>query len=273
VVDLHTALRPLVDQPTTTPRPVEEIVATARRRRLRRRSAGAAVVAAVLLVVVGTVASMGTGSDVTTTEQPSTTAPPEMTTSTTVPTTTASTGSTAPSSTSTSSTTSTTTAPPPAVGSPSGPPGPIPAEDREPFGRIEAETYDAQQGVAVVAGPGDGYHLGSVSHGDHVMFRMDFDEALATRFEAQVASGANASTGAGARGVIEVRLDDVASPPIATIVVTGTGGWSSFTTLSDDTAAAIGGVHDLYVTFSSPTSATSSQGGDLVAVDWFRFQP
>jgi cytoskeletal protein RodZ len=267
VVDLHTALRPLVEQPTTTPRPVEEIVAAARRRRLRRRSVGAAVMAAVLLVAVGTVASLGARSDVTTTEQPSTTAPPETTTSTTTPTTTTSTGSTAPSSTSSSLTTSTTTAPLPTGGSPSGPPGPISADDREPFGRIEAETYDAQQGVAVVAGPGDGYHLGSVGDGDHVMFRVDFDEALATRFEARVASGASA------QGVIEVRLDDVASPPIATIVVTGTGGWSSFTTLADDTAAAIGGIHDLYVTFSSPTSATSSEGGDLAAVDWFRFQP
>jgi Carbohydrate binding module (family 6) len=139
-----------------------------------------------------------------------------------------------------------------------------PAE-HDPFGRIEAESYDAQQGVTRRATPGGQACQVTAGNGDHVMFLLDFDESLATRVEAHVASGVPA----GADVVLEARLDAADSPPFATIHVTNSGGWTSFTTLSDDTSAAIGGVHAVYVTVTS----SPGEGADAVAVDWFRFQP
>jgi hypothetical protein len=268
VVDLRSALQPVVDEPPSTPRPVGEIAAAARRRRQRRRSVAGATLAVAVVVVGGVVASRGSSERVTTVDDPAastTTAEPEPTKTTS---TTASTTSTPPPAptgntvvTTTPSTTGPTT-PAPTARDCSASPASGPAGG-DPFGRIEAESYDAQRGVARTATPGgQGCQVGA-GNGDHVMFQLDFGEALATRFEAHVASG----MAAGADVVLDARLDAADSPPFATIHVTNTGGSTSFTTLSDDTSAAIGGVHAVYVT------VTSSQSTDAVSIDWLRFQP
>lgn len=229
MVDIESALRPLVDDPESAPLPVTEIAARARRRRRRRRSVASAA-ALCVVAVLGARMSLDSTADTTTVDRPTpssaptTASPPTTAPSTSVPTTTA-------------PTTSTSRAVPP--------PGPV-----NPFDRLEAEAPRAPGGVTTVAG------------GDHLAFDdVDFGTSLATRFEARVASG----VGPGVEGTIEVRLDDLASPPFATIRVTGTGSWTTFTTLAADTPA-IGGTHDLYVTFSSlhPT--------DFATVDWFRFR-
>lgn len=92
-----------------------------------------------------------------------------------------------------------------------------------------------------------------------------FGTGLSTAVEVVAAPGAAAGPGA----VIEVRLDDVASPPFATIAVPAAGGdpdGAAFVTLTAATSA-IGGTHDLYVTFASP------RAGDLARVDRLRFLP
>jgi carbohydrate binding protein with CBM6 domain len=230
MVDIESALRPLVDHPESPPRPVSEIASRARRRRLRRRSAAAALAVAGL-AAVGTRLSLDSSADTTTVDRPSETSVP-----TTVPPPT-----TAPS----TSVTTTTTPPAPSTTTTTLPPESARSGPVDPFQRIDV----------------DGEQVRAVRDGDHIAFdSVDFGTSLATRFEARVASG----VGPGAGGTIEVRLDDVASPPFATIAVAGTGSWTTFTTLAADTPA-IGGVHDLYVTFSS------GKPGDFAAVDWFRF--
>lgn len=198
-------------------------------------------------------------------EPPTTTAPaptdPSTTTSSQGPSTTsapATTATTAPATTTGEAAPSTTAPPAPAPTTTT----PIPTGPFDPFGLIEAEGHDAQRGVVTTPMAGGGHTIGAVADGDHVAFHdVAFGTSLATRFEARVASG----IGGDVEGTIEVRLDDVASPPFATIRVTGTGGWTTFTTLAADTPA-IGGTHDVYVTFSSP------QPADFAAVDWFRFR-
>jgi Carbohydrate binding module (family 6) len=232
MVDVESVLRPLVDHPESPPRPVSEIASRARRRRMRRRLAAAAV-AAVALVAVGTRMSLDSPTDTTTVDRPTdTSAPSTVPPPTTAPPTSVTTATTAPPAPSTT----TTALPPESARS-----GPV-----DPLQRIEV----------------DGEQARTVRDGDHIAFdSVDFGTSLATRFEARVASG----VGPGAGGTIEVRLDDVASPPFATIAVAGTGSWTTFTTLAADTPA-IGGIHDIYVTFSS------GHPGDFAAVDWFRFR-
>jgi hypothetical protein len=50
MLDLHDALRPIIEQPTSAPPPVEHLAGRSRRRRTRRRAAGVAVAVATLAV-------------------------------------------------------------------------------------------------------------------------------------------------------------------------------------------------------------------------------
>ena len=71
--------------------------------------------------------------------------------------------------------------------------------------------------------------------------------------------------GAGAGAVVELRLDDVASPPFVTVAVPAPAGEPL--TLTAPTSAAIGGTHDVYVTVASP------RPGPVAALDRLRFVP
>lgn len=267
MVDVHEALRPLVDDPPAEPRPVAEIAARARRRRARRRSATLFLGGVALLVTLRTLPLLGSSGEVTEIDPSAPTGEPDdaaTTTASTTPDTSAeppSTESTVPETTASTTpipetTESTEPSGPDNSGSPDG------VRPYDPFDRLEAEGHDAQHGVTVDATVGGGQGI-RVGDGDHVAFHdVDFGTSLATQFEARLASAA----GPGAEGLIEVRLHDVASPPFATIHVTGTGGWNTFTTFDAQTPA-IGGQADVYVTF------TSSHQGDVALVDWFRFQP
>jgi hypothetical protein len=62
MVDLHRALRPLLDQPPAVPKPLEELKARARQRRRRRRVSFAAALASAVAIVV-TVGVLSTGHD------------------------------------------------------------------------------------------------------------------------------------------------------------------------------------------------------------------
>jgi hypothetical protein len=217
-------------------------------------------VAVATLAAIGTRASLDTSADTTTVDRPADSSAPS-TTQNTVPSTTP-----PPTTASTPTTTPAATAPPTSVDtqpdSRSTPTATVPSGPLDPFAPIEAEAHDAERGVETAARPGGGFEIRGLGDGDYVSFHdVDFGTSLATRFEAHVASGA----GPGVEGTIEVRLDDVASPPFATIAVTDTGSWSSFATLAADTPA-IGGAHDIYVTFRSPNP------GDFAAIDWFRFR-
>lgn len=259
MVDPREELRPLVEQPASGPLPIADLAARAGRRRARRRSVQVAVGAAGALALLGLVVWWPTtgapdtvtsddpvlGSDPTTTTADATEAADDIGDDVVDDTdaTTRTTGGTEPA------------GPPPDAGGTSENGG------ADPFGRIQAHTYNAAEGVEVTE-LADGDAL-MVRAGGHVAFYgVDFEAELATRFEVHLASG----TGAELDGQIEVRLDRVDSPPIATVPIADTGGWESFTTSGAATSGAIGGRHDIYLTFSS------SPEGDLALVDWFRFQ-
>jgi len=68
---------------------------------------------------------------------------------------------------------------------------------------------------------------------------------------------------AGSGGRIDVRIDAVDGPLIASVAVPVTGGWQSWRTVSSP-ASAVSGVHDVYLVFDGTTSIGN--------VNWFRFR-
>jgi len=170
------------------------------------------------------------------------------------------TASSTPSPTSTPSATTSPSGTPSATASPSGTPG-----SRDARARIEAESFDAQSGTTTqtTTDTGGGQNLAGISTGDWALYKgVDFGATPATQFIARVASGA----AGGASGLVEVRLDSLASAPIGSFAIANTGGWQSWQTVPAN-IGAVTGVHDVYVTF------TSGQPTDYVALNWLTFGP
>lgn len=138
----------------------------------------------------------------------------------------------------------------------------VPA-DRDAYTTLQAESFDAQSGTGTepTSDAGGGDDVGWIGNGDWLVYRgVDFGAAPATQFVARVASGA----GSGVSGLVEVRLDSVSSPPVGSFAIANTGGWQGWRTVPAN-LAAVTGVHDVYLTFSS------GQPADFVNVNWFTF--
>lgn len=176
-----------------------------------------------------------------------TTAPPPPTTSSVVP-------------------TPTTTASP--TGTPTcgtAPPSPSPpAGTRDAYAVIEAESFNAQSGVQVEAttDTGGGQNITHLANGDWVRFdNVNFGSTTPVDFVARAASGATN----GVSGLVEVRIDDAASPPIGSFAIANTGGWQSWRTVPAN-AGPVTGLHSVFLRFASggPT--------DFVDLNWLQFR-
>ncbi|WP_055694909.1 glycoside hydrolase family 16 protein [Streptomyces prasinopilosus] len=140
---------------------------------------------------------------------------------------------------------------------------PPPTGNRDAYGTIQAESFDAQSGAITEAtsDSGGGRNVGALANGDWLQFKgVDFGTPAARQFSARVASGAPA----GVSGLVEVRLDSRGNAPVGSFSVGGTGGWQSWRTVPAN-IASVTGTHDVYLTF------TSGQPQDFVNVNWFTF--
>ncbi|MDR7274816.1 glycoside hydrolase family 16 protein [Catenuloplanes atrovinosus] len=128
---------------------------------------------------------------------------------------------------------------------------------RGAYSTIQAESFDAQNGV--VAGADQ---IGHLANGDWARYDdVDFGGTPARDFLARVSSGA----GGGVSGLVEVRVDSPTAAPIGSFAIGDTGGWSSFREVPGN-VSAVTGRHPVYLTFSS------GQPADFVNVDWFVFR-
>ena len=129
------------------------------------------------------------------------------------------------------------------------------------YSTIEAERYSAQLGTntgAVASASGEA--VTNFSNGDFVKYsNVDFG-GTATQVQLRVASGAPA----GVSGLFQVRLDSATNPPVATLEVGSTGGWSNWQTFPMNLTST-SGVHDVYIT------ATSGQAAAFGSLDWLIF--
>jgi hypothetical protein len=131
------------------------------------------------------------------------------------------------------------------------------------YATIQAEAYQAQQGVQTetTTDSGGGRNVGWLANGDWLRYdNVDFGSTPAHQFSARVASGA----AAGVSGLVEVRLGSPTATPVGSFAVGNTGGWQSWRTVPAN-ISAVTGVQTVYLTF------TSGQPADFVNVNWFTF--
>jgi beta-glucosidase len=126
----------------------------------------------------------------------------------------------------------------------------------------QAESYTSQSGTQTetTTDTGGGQDVGYITAGDWLAYgAVDFGSTTAASVTTRLAS-ASAIT-----GTIQYRLDSTTGPVVATVPVTSTGGWQTWTSPKVNLSAAATGVHTLYATF------TSNGSGDLVNLNWFQF--
>lgn len=129
---------------------------------------------------------------------------------------------------------------------------------------IRAENFDVQNGVKTepTSDVEAGNDVGWISNGDWMgFFNIDFGSSGLNSVSVRVASG----QGGGVTGNVEFRLDSQTGPILAIFVVGNTGGWQSWTTVTEKMFQVVTGIHSVYLTFASGSVE------DFVNVNWFTF--
>lgn len=136
---------------------------------------------------------------------------------------------------------------------------------KNPYARIEAESYNIGSGFGLEGSSDGTLQLGGIQSGGFAAYKnVDFGTAGAVGIIARASS----ATGG---GKIEIRLDSPDGPKVGTVNVKGTGSWNTFTdanaVLVDDNGqpSSIQGVHDVYLVFAR----TNDQY--LYNLNWFKF--
>lgn len=143
-----------------------------------------------------------------------------------------------------------------------GPPAAQPTgQSASAYATIQCEDYDEQNGIRL-EGHSGGLHAGFISTGDWLRFdNVDFTDVAARRmlFRASNAARQNRT------GRVEVRLDSLSRPPIASMTIPNNGDWLEFLTYELSIPSTVG-VHAVYLTF------TSAQNEEFANVDWLTFR-
>ena len=127
---------------------------------------------------------------------------------------------------------------------------------RDPFAKIEAESYNTQSGIQDVTCDEGTSAIGYIENGDYAVYNnMDFDSG-AVEFVARASSAQN-------DGKIEIRLDSTIGPLVGTCQIASTGGWQIFTD-SKCSVSGVNGKHDIYLKFVG-------ESGYLFNLNWFKF--
>jgi beta-glucosidase len=133
--------------------------------------------------------------------------------------------------------------------------------NRDPYQQVQAESFAGQTGIMTEAttDTGGGLNIGWIAPGDSVTYSgLDFGTPSATSVTLRIASGATAT------GTVQVRLDSTTGPIVASIPVSNTGGWQSWTSRTATLTGSATGPHQVVLTFTG-------SGGDFVNVNWFQF--
>jgi beta-glucosidase len=125
----------------------------------------------------------------------------------------------------------------------------------------QAESYDAQSGTQLesTSDVGGGQNVGWIAPGDWLAYDLDFGSTPPTSVTTRLASGTFAT------GTLQYRLDSVNGPIIASVPLSYTGGWQSWTSRVATVSGSVTGVHRVYLTF------TGQPGQDLTNINWFQF--
>ena len=131
----------------------------------------------------------------------------------------------------------------------------------DPYRRTEAETMAWSSGLKTEQNDKTGVYVSDIHNGDYIKVReVDFGTSAPTTFTASVASALQG-------GNIEVRLDSLSGPVIATLPVPHTGGWEEWRTINANVNANLNlNKHDIYFLF------TGNKGAKLFNFDWWEMK-
>ncbi|KAF2730733.1 Arabinanase/levansucrase/invertase [Polyplosphaeria fusca] len=128
----------------------------------------------------------------------------------------------------------------------------------DPYVRQEAETIAFSSGLKTETCSEGGMQVSQINSNDYIKVKgVAFGTEGAKTFQARVAS---ASSG----GKIEVRLGSTSGTLVATCTVSGTGGSTTWATVSCPVSGATG-TQDLFLRF------TGSGSGELFKFNWWKF--
>jgi enterochelin esterase-like enzyme/fibronectin type 3 domain-containing protein len=134
-----------------------------------------------------------------------------------------------------------------------------PPRSRSAYSQVAAVSYDIQAGGVVpetCSDTGGGQDVGTIQNGYYLAYNnVDFATG-ATNFQARVAS---ATSG----GNIELHLDSTNGTLVGTCSVPDTGGWQTWTTITNTVSGATG-IHNVYLVFTGGS-------GYLFNVEWWQF--
>jgi N-acetyl-beta-hexosaminidase len=128
---------------------------------------------------------------------------------------------------------------------------------RSAYTQIQAESYNNQ--TETTTDTGGGQDVGYITPGDWLGYtNVDFGTPTAASVTTRLASGASS-------GTIQYRLDSTTGPIIASVPVTSTGGWQTWTSTTTNLSGSATGVHTVFLTFAG------TAGADFVNLNWFQF--
>jgi hypothetical protein len=133
------------------------------------------------------------------------------------------------------------------------------------YSQIRAEQRTSASGIIFEACSEGGQNAAYIANGDYLVFdNVNFGAGGVIRVDSRIAGGAPA----GVNGSIEYWIDGLTTGAggtrVATLNVSGTGGWQTWTT-SGATASNVTGTHTVYVKF------VSGQAADFINLNWFQF--
>lgn len=125
----------------------------------------------------------------------------------------------------------------------------------------QCEDYDEQNGIHLEAHTG-GLHVGFISRGDWLRYdKLDFTSTPAKRMLFRASNAARQ----GRTGKVEIHLDALTNPTLASMTIPNNGDWMTFITY-ELAIPATTGVHTVFLLF------TSTQDEEFANMDWFTFK-
>ena len=138
--------------------------------------------------------------------------------------------------------------------------GPNPVDSLDPYNRVEGECMAFSSGLKVGQTSQTGVYVTQIHNNDYIKVRsVDFGKDGAKSVSASVASN-------GSGGTIEFHLGSQTGKLVGSVSVSGTGGATSWKTVTASVSGA-SGVQDLYLVFKGNGT------GELFNLDWWQFTP
>lgn len=140
--------------------------------------------------------------------------------------------------------------------------GPNAVGQLNPYKRTEAETIAWAAKCKTSADPQTGVYVSDVKKGGFIKVKsVDFGSAAPQTFTASLAAGLDG-------GILEVYVDSIGGPKLATINVPRTGGWSTWKKITVPVITPVTGIKELYFAFKDHNLTA---GRNLFNFDYWLF--